>query len=217
MKYLALLLVTVIGLLALTAIGASSAFATATVLCKVKSEKENGIPTSCPAESRYPVESKMGFEGKGFKLEAAFGNVECSSGKLMLENTAVSGEPLPVKIEKFELTGCNCAVTWVNAPWNGSLSWISGGWNGTLKAEKFEFTTECFGLHCIWGASSGSVTIAELKGGDPAKLEGIGTIARIGGRSGAFCGSSAPLGFAFETPPKYYESSGPTGWFVEPL
>ncbi|MGN6664077.1 MAG: hypothetical protein ACTHK6_07750 [Solirubrobacterales bacterium] len=213
MKYLAVLLIT--GLLALMAIGASSAFATSTVLCKVKSEKENGIPTSCPAESRYPAESKMGFEGKGFKLEAISGNAECSSGKMMMENTAVSGEPLPMQVEKFELTGCNCTVTWINAPWKGTLAWISGTWKGTLSAEKFEFTTECNGVHCIWGAANAK--FAELQGGDPAKLVGIGTIARTGGRSGALCGSSAALVFSFETPPKYYESSGPTGWFVEPL
>ncbi|MGN6257481.1 MAG: hypothetical protein ACTHN3_06995 [Solirubrobacterales bacterium] len=211
-------LVAVAGFLALMAVGASFAFGTADVLCKVKSEKEGGVPTSCPAESRHPAESKLGFEGS-FKLEnSGIGLREECSAAMMMENTAVSGEPLPIRIDKFELTKCSgsCPLTVVALPWKGKIPWTSGTWNGSLILEKSSLLSGlCLeSFKCEWTVNE--TAIGELRGGNPAKvIANSVTIPRTGGSS--LCGSSAVLNLNLEAPPEYYEVEGPRGIYVEPF
>jgi hypothetical protein len=59
-----------------------------------------------------------------------------------------------------------------------------------------EITVEHIGTHCIFGTTTGH-DIGWLTGtnhtGATMTLDTKATITRIGGRSGAFCGSSAPV------------------------
>ena len=70
----------------------------------------------------------------------------------------------------------------------------SGGNHGTLTSEGAEVTLSGFGLHCIFTTNTptdiGTLTGSAVTKGH-AVLDIAGTIARTGGNSGAFCGSSA--------------------------
>jgi hypothetical protein len=167
MKMLGLAAVSVAAVMAF--LGAGSASAAPTVLCKVAE-----LP--CAAGNRYPANTSITGESEGSaKLEGINSagktelTVECAS-KTTLKNTAESGEPLPGSVTGLSFTGCNnsCSVSVTGLPYSGTLSWTSGS-NGLLIVKKVSATLTClFGfVKCKVGAKEVDLTV---DGGNPAKV-----------------------------------------------
>jgi len=62
--------------------------------------------------------------------------------------------------------------------------------SGTLTSSGSEVTVEFLGFHCIFKTSSTDIGTLTANGGN-ATFDIAATIPRTGGRSGAFCGSTA--------------------------
>ena len=127
------------------------------------------------------------------------GNIECSS-TLELETTTTGSvtETITADLRALTFTGCtNGAVVTVLAKGNLELHTeepIDNG-NGLLTFTGQEITFEQAGFHCIFKTSStalGRLTGSGTTGGN-AVIDFSGSIPRTGGRSGAFCGSSASV------------------------
>jgi hypothetical protein len=125
-----------------------------------------------------------------------FGDLECQessfSGKI--SNAGSSTETAKVTLETLSFSQCNTTYTVLKA---GILEFHTSGStadnNGTLTSNGTELTTEFIGTHCIFSTSNtsiGTVTGSSTTGGN-ATLDISATIPRTGGRSGAFCGSTA--------------------------
>jgi hypothetical protein len=159
-------------------------------------------------ELTSPTGTKLGV-GTVFRLEseghisydAIIGNVECDS---ILEghisNAGSSSTTVSGPIDVLSLLGCTNGVA-VNILQNGSLEiHHTTGFNGTLTSSGTEMTVEQSGFHCIFKTSAtdiGTLTGSPNDTSD-ATLDISATIPRIGGRSGAFCGSSAPWTGSFK-------------------
>ncbi len=129
-------------------------------------------------------------------LDPPFGTIECKkstvSGKTT--NTGSATETVSGSIEGLTFTECNATVTVLQ---KGSLEIhtreANATANGTLTSTGTEVTVEFIGTHCIFKTSStdlGTLTgtgVVETN----ATLDIEATIPRTGGRSGAFCGSTA--------------------------
>jgi hypothetical protein len=129
-------------------------------------------------------------------LHPPFGNIECKqssvSGKTA--NTGGSTETVSGSIESLSFTECNATVTVLT---KGTLEvhtrTESADGNGTLTSSGTEVTVEFIGTHCIFKTNStdiGTLTGAQGSEGS-ATFDIAATIPRTGGRSGAFCGSTA--------------------------
>ena len=138
------------------------------------------------------TEIKSTSEGKAV-LDSLIGNIECESevnGKTT--NGGGTGVSVEGKIEKLSFTNCNSTVV-VEA--EGTLK-ITGeaGDKGDLFSSGAKVTVEKSGFHCIFETSN--TTIGTVTGSTVTKatatLDISANIPRVGGRSGAFCGSSAP-------------------------
>lgn len=195
-------------MLGLVLVAAASSCMTATASATMLSDANGmalGAGTTISAES----------EGK-VALDAPFGRVECESkisGKT--KNTGSATETVTLTLESFTYTNCNAesAVALkpgelvihtreTNSDNNGTLTW-----NGT------EVTTEFLSTHCIYKTTEtdvGTLTgSANTKGN--ATFDISATIPRVGGRSGAFCGSSAAWTGSYKfTAPSTFNVDGPT-------
>ncbi|MGN6664006.1 MAG: hypothetical protein ACTHK6_07380 [Solirubrobacterales bacterium] len=142
-----------------------------------------GSGTLCAAETAIKAES----EGKA-TLDAPFGNVECNStieGHTTKESGSADG---PIT----SLTFTNCGGDTVTVLANGSVSAASGGQTSTAG---IKITVIHTGIHCIYETNNtvlGTATGSSTTGGN-ATIDVSATIPRVGGTSGVFCGSSAPL------------------------
>jgi hypothetical protein len=177
----------------------------------------------CAAETAIEAES----EGK-VVLDAPFGNVECNS-TVEGHTTNTEGSPDgPISGLKWT----NCGVDVVTTLAAGTLSIEStGSSNGTLTSTGAKVTVEHIGTHCIFETIN--TTLGTLTGSNTTKsnatLDISATIPRIGGRSGIFCGSSAPWTGSYKfttpstlnvdggTPPPTLEGEAPTGYVGETL
>jgi hypothetical protein len=72
----------------------------------------------------------------------------------------------------------------------------SANGNGTLTGSGTEVTVVFSGFHCVFGTSN--TDLGKVTGGTPATVQVNGTIPRIGGRSGVFCGSTAVMTAQFK-------------------
>lgn len=190
MKYLKMLGLMAIALVALTAFASPASATTLT----------------SPAGTHLPVGTTIHAVSKGHVvLDSAIGKIECNS--TLEGNTTTTGGLFKEKTTDVEMansslsfTGCTTALVKVLKP--GTLTINSGGGgNGTLVSNGAEVTVETFGVHCIF-ATSGN-TIGTVTGGNPAVIEISATIPRTGGGGGVFCGSSAPWTGSYEvTKPK---------------
>ena len=98
-------------------------------------------------------------------------------------------------IKEWRHTGCTSAT--VHVLETGSLSIApSGGGNGLVKSTGHKVTVETFGAHCIYATNN--TALGTITGGSPATLDISVSIPRTGGKSGVFCGSSAPLTGSYE-------------------
>jgi hypothetical protein len=140
-------------------------------------------------------------------LHPPFGDIECKKSTVEGSTTNTGGaaetvngkikeeEPKPGEvIHGLSFTECNATVTILKS---GSLEIHtrtgSADNNGTLTSSGTEVTVEFIGTHCIFKTSStdiGTLTGSTNTGGN-ATLDIEATIPRTGGRSGAFCGSTA--------------------------
>lgn len=144
-------------------------------------------------------------------LESTIGKIECRStlrGQITKAGNAaetVSGpieNNLPEEPLFFE---CNANVV---TPAKGILEIhteeANPNNNGTLTSTGLEITTELNGFHCIYRTSStdlGKLTGSKVTGGK-ATVDIKAILPRTGGRSGAFCGTTASLAGSYivETP-----------------
>jgi hypothetical protein len=129
-------------------------------------------------------------------LHPPIGDIECSGSEVegTTSNTGGSTETVSGNISKLTFTGCNAEVVVIE---KGSLEihtkTASADNNGTLTSTGAKVTVTFVGFHCIFTTNStdiGTVTGSATTGGN-ATLDIEATIPRTGGRSGAFCGSTA--------------------------
>ena len=131
-------------------------------------------------------------------LHPPIGDIECSGsgveGTITNAGGSTSTVSGPITKEKLTFTGCNATVKVLA---EGSLEihtkTASADGNGLLTGSGNEVTVEFAGFHCIFktsGTTLGTVTGSSNTGGN-ATLDIEATIPRTGGRSGAFCGSTA--------------------------
>jgi hypothetical protein len=142
-------------------------------------------------------------------LDAPFGNVECNStvaGSITEPGTSTT----TAEVEITALNWSNCGNDNVVTLNPGKLVFHTFETNknndGTVTSLGAEVTVEHVGTHCIFGTGATGTDIGRATGsantGSTAKLDISATIPRIGGRSGAFCGSSAPWtgSYSLDTP-----------------
>lgn len=139
----------------------------------------------------------IGAESEGkVALDAPIGKLECESkisGKT--KNSGSATETVVVTLESFTYTSCNGETVVLRA---GELivhtNETNANNNGTLTWTGTEVTTTFNGFHCIFETNETEVGIltgsANTKSN--ATLDINARIPRTGGRSGAFCGSTAP-------------------------
>ncbi|MGN6663156.1 MAG: hypothetical protein ACTHK6_02940 [Solirubrobacterales bacterium] len=177
-KMLGLAAIAAAALMAFVGVGSASA-AAGTLTC--------GSGTKCAAGTEINSSS----EGKAV-LDAPFGNVECESTvaghtKTEAEGGSAGGSSGPITT----LSWSNCGGDTVTTLATGSLSVESGG---ELKSSGSKVTVIHLGVHCIYETSN--TKIGTLTGSSTTKsnatLDISATIPRVGGNSGALCGSSAP-------------------------
>jgi len=129
-------------------------------------------------------------------LKSSFiGEVKCKESTVVGEITKAGSatETVSGPITTLTFTACNGTVTVLK---KGALELHTekseANGNGTLTSNGAEVTVELAGLHCIFSTSNtdvGTVTGAHV--GNVIFLAKSAAIPRTGGRSGAFCGSSA--------------------------
>lgn len=140
-------------------------------------------------------------------LHPPFGDITCSGSEVegTTSNTGGATETVSGNISKLTFTGCNATVTVIT---KGSLEIheTTSEEDGTLTSNGSEVTVEFIGTHCIFKTSNtdiGTVTGSGTTEGS-ATLDIAATIPRTGGRSGAFCGSTAQWTGSYKlTKPKW--------------
>ena len=179
MKYLKMLGLAAIAAAALMVIAGPASATTLTSPANTKLGVGAEIKASTPA-------------GTHAVLDSPIGKIECN-GSVAGKITNAGGGTPTVSVEgslsTLSFTGCTTAT--VHVLKNGTLKITSsGGGKGALVSNGAEVTVETFGLHCIYATSN--TAIGTVTGGSPATLAISATIPRTGGKSGAFCGSTAP-------------------------
>lgn len=193
-------------LIALFAVGASSA--SATVLCEVS---EN----PCGGEGYgqgTTIEASLS-TGTTAVLVAGFGTVECSGSEIkgkVEKAGGESGEVVSGSITTLSFSSCNCTVTTLT---NGSLeiSYTSSG-NGTLVGKSSVITATCSGVSCKFGTASTGTTLGTVNGGSSATLKAEAKLPWASGDSSNFvCTLGSGTGSFTAT----YAVNAPKPLFVE--
>ncbi len=178
------------------------------------------------------TEIKSESEG-ALTYDSPLGNLECHSnisGKI--GNSGSSTSTVSVTVESFTFSECNhvlSALATGTIEIHTKTETVDS--NGIVTWTGTELTSEEFGFHCIYTTNNtqiGTLTGSTTTGGN-ATLDISATIPRTGGRSGSFCGTSAPWtgSYKFTTPstlnvdgtPSSAELKGeaPTGYVGETL
>jgi hypothetical protein len=160
-KYLALLIAVLIGLLLF---GATSSSATA--ICELEAPE-------CPAADIYAaksaVEAQLATETVA-AVATSVGTIECKGSTIKGKTLAEEAEPLGVEISGVTNTNCTlsstgCTVTAKSLPYEASLTYTEEG-DGTLTATmQTEIVCEGF-ISCLY---SGAASVP-LEGGEPSKI-----------------------------------------------
>ncbi|HEX5527611.1 MAG TPA: hypothetical protein VFX44_10510 [Solirubrobacterales bacterium] len=146
-------------------------------------------------------------EGYTF-FDSTVGTLECEFEiEGATANTGGSGETANVNISVFSVILCTDGAKFtVVQKGSFEVHGIAGTANGTLTSSGAEWTTETSGTHCLYRTSAtdiGTLTGSSTTSSEKATLDISATIPRVGGRSGAFCGSATPWTGSFEvTAPK---------------
>ncbi len=137
-------------------------------------------------------------------LDPPIGKIECvSTVTADTLNTGGAGETVEAKITSLTFTGCTNGATVTvleraGAHPTGTLTIHTteepiNNLDGTLTSTGTEVTVESAGFHCIF--STNNTDIGDLTGSSKTKatptLDISASISRTGGRSGAFCGTTA--------------------------
>jgi len=146
-----------------------------------------------PSGTQYSGTIAATLSSASATLKSSFiGEVVCKKstveGKVESQGAEVTAKG---NLSSLTFTECNGTVTVLKA---GSLEVHTEGekanGNGTLTSSGAEVTVELAGLHCIFTTSN--TDVGKVTGGTTATLTAASqAIPRTGGRSGAFCGSSA--------------------------
>jgi hypothetical protein len=187
MKYLKAFELVALVAAALTAVvGVGTASAT-----ELTCTEPAGTKVMCPVGTEVHAEA----EGN-LVTHQSIGDIPCSASTMKgkTTNTGGSSETVAIVLEALTFSGCNAEVV-VLEP--GSLEIhtreASANGNGTVTWSGMRVTQTFVGFHCIFTTSA--TDIGTLTGSSTTKatptLDIEATIPRTGGRSGAFCGSTA--------------------------
>jgi hypothetical protein len=133
-------------------------------------------------------------------VDAPFGNVECESTiHGFTTNPGSKSTTAGVTVSKGGATLTNCGGDTVTVLAEGSLEIhtdtenVNDG-NGRVTSTGTRITVVHLGVHCIFETNSTDVgtILGSTSTGHHAIFQLKGTIPRIGGGGGVFCGSSAP-------------------------
>ncbi|HEX5526832.1 MAG TPA: hypothetical protein VFX44_06490 [Solirubrobacterales bacterium] len=147
-------------------------------------------------------------------LHPPIGTVECaaSTTTLKLQEQGVGPNPAKASVSELSFEVCNATVKVLQTgSWdihtdytveeNGLVQIRTTSNNvGTVTSTGMEVTIELSGFHCIFKTNStllGRLTGSAVTKGT-ATLDIGATIPRTGGRSGAFCGSTAQMTGAYQ-------------------
>lgn len=184
-KLLGLAAVTAAALMASVGTGTASA---ATLTCT----NPPGTKVVCPK----PLNIEMRRELNRYILHLAAGKIECEeySEKASITETGSSTTTASGSITSMAFSGCNATVTVLST---GSMEiHYAEGVNGSVTTTGTETTTEFAGLHCIFTTNNtniGKLTGSSTTKGNPTFDTTGSKLPRTGGRSGAFCGSTAEV------------------------
>ena len=184
-------LVAVAALALMASLGAGSALAVETALCKSGTDKPY-----CKSENLYPAKTALKASSSKVTVNFPFAvpiKVECSESTLEGETSAAAGKPMPLAISAWTLGGCKtssgtgCTVTAVeSAPYSGSLSWGTS-WNGTLTIGDGGKGNPGWYFSCK-KAMDCTITFApvlDATGGSPATI--VATNESLSNKSGGLC------------------------------
>jgi len=172
-----------------------------TKLCKA-------AESPCKAENQYPSGTALKSGSHIMTIKTNISTITCN-GEIEAETTAAQGAPLPVKVNKFPLTGCNwagigaCSVTEEShSPF--TLKWITGTQGFFQGSVLWNFKCGAT-VECAWELAE---NIATFSGGNPATI--TWNLVKLAARSGTFCTTSAEMTFAptLTTPKPVYVSIG---------
>lgn len=200
MKSVKLIGLAAIAALAIAAVlGAGSASAAETALCKVGG---TGMSPYCPSSERYPSNTKFSAtpkSGTKITISTSLATVECSESTISGSTSAESGEPLPLSVSGWTLGGCTlhsggaCTATAAkSSPYSGSLNRTEES-KGTLSigsggSGNPGWTVECGStLQCTY-----TLEAQFAFNGEPSSAEFTGSKLSLA-KSGFLCGKTNTL------------------------
>jgi hypothetical protein len=131
-------------------------------------------------------------------LHAPFGNIECAESTFSGKSTSAGGASETVKgnVETLTMGKCNAEVV-VLATGTTEVHTKAGeaNNNGLVTTSGISITVTFNGFHCVFTTNNtvfGTETGSANTGG-ASVIDVEATIPRTGGRSGAFCGSTAAM------------------------
>lgn len=133
-------------------------------------------------------------------LHSPIGDIECKSSGYTAHTTNTGGASITVQASLTALTFSECNAEVVVLKQGGytihTTNEIEGAnHNGTVTTTGTEITVGFLGFHCIFTTSEtdfGHLTGSTTTGGTPT-FDLAASMPRTGGRSGAFCGSTAQV------------------------
>lgn len=188
MKFIKLLGLAAVAATALMAVVVTGTASATTLTCT----NPPGTKVVCP---KPLIIQGIKSEGR-WVAHLAIGNVECEeySAEANITETGSSTTTISGSMTATSFSKCNATVTVLS---NGSIEIHSAGeTNGTVTSTGTEITVEFAGFHCILKTKSttiGTFTSTPSTRRGKATFDTGGTVPRSGGRSGAFCGSTAEL------------------------
>jgi len=158
-------------------VGAGSALAVQTSLCK-----SGVVKPYCNSSEQYSSGTVVNAVAYDFSVNSPGINISCSESKLEAESTAAAGEPLPLKLKAWTLSGCktangtSCVVTPSGmSAYTGGVAWASQD-DGVMTIGNAKFETgwelECgFIVDCMFNPKAASLTVnGGQSGGVPATI-----------------------------------------------
>ncbi len=137
-------------------------------------------------------------------LESSFiGKLECNKSVFAGTSTNEGGATETVKgnVETFTFSECNTKITVLTkGTTEAHTAEEKGNNNGNVTSSGAEITVEFSGFHCIFRTSNTSfgTETGSANTGGASVIDLASTVPRTGGRSGAFCGSTATLTGAYK-------------------
>lgn len=153
-------------------------------------------------------------------IDTSIGNIEChTTFEGATTNTGGSSETVVGNITSHTFSNCNATVrvlkTGTFEIHTDESDPLGGHGNGTITSTGTEITVEVSGFHCIFSTKDttiGTITGSTERALRTATIDLEGFLPVVGGRSGIFCGSSAPsTGFLTIEKPDFLDVDHPKG------